>query len=570
MVLSILVGATSTGGVTINYNGSGAKSLLSGTAAALVAGAVQAGQQILAQYVAATTNYRLLARDGGNPQFAAPLPITQGGTGANTAAGAVANLGLAEALVFGGNWNASTNSPAFTSGTGSPGVTYVVSVAGTTTLDGISSWNVGDKAVFNGLSNTWNKIDGLGNEVTSVAGRTGPVTLAVADVSGAVASTSIGAANGVAGLDANGCVPSGQLQKTLGSLILPPSQLATFRAALNQTRLGVSNTNIAVAGDSMVFGYNGASGGSAPQWPKNLTYWLAQYLNLGVPNMQNGNFGFSNGEYFTNNPRWSLGTGWSSGYGGFGGNLVQANSTTSTPMVFTPGSAIDTFIVWYLAFSSGSFTVTGTGGSAVTATSVNDAAIHYITVPCGSLSSSNTASFRWVSGNAFVTGAFGYNSAAPSLNIYNSGWVSSRMISSQWNDTSDVYAPINEIATMKFPLILYEAGPNDWANGVSASTWAAGVQQIITAQKSWGGNIILFIGTPTNGTAQSVQTQYAQAMEGLAATNNIPFIDTNTIYGNYSTGLANGLYAPNNDGTHFGPAGYADEARLIASYLNTL
>jgi hypothetical protein len=187
MVLSILVGATSTGSVTINYNGSGAKSLLSGTAAALVAGAVQAGQQILAQYVAATTNYRLLARDGGNPQFAAPIPITQGGTGANTAAGAVANLGLAEALVFGGNWNASTNSPAFTSGTGSPGVTYVVSVAGTTTLDGISSWNVGDKAVFNGLSNTWNKIDGLGNEVTSVAGRTGTVTLTTADVANAAA-----------------------------------------------------------------------------------------------------------------------------------------------------------------------------------------------------------------------------------------------------------------------------------------------------------------------------------------------------------------------------------------------
>lgn len=54
-----------------------------------------------------------------------------------------------------GNWNASTNSPTLASGVGSQGEYYVVSVAGTTTLDGISVWNVNDWVIFNGT--VWEK-----------------------------------------------------------------------------------------------------------------------------------------------------------------------------------------------------------------------------------------------------------------------------------------------------------------------------------------------------------------------------------------------------------------------------
>jgi hypothetical protein len=86
-------------------------------------------------------------------------------------------------IVYEGTWNASTNTPTLTSGTGTKGYFYKVSVAGTTTVDGISSWNVGDSIVFDGT--TWDKIDGITNEVISVAGRTGTVTLSVSDISGA-------------------------------------------------------------------------------------------------------------------------------------------------------------------------------------------------------------------------------------------------------------------------------------------------------------------------------------------------------------------------------------------------
>jgi hypothetical protein len=84
------------------------------------------------------------------------------------------------AVVYQGTWNASTNTPALTSGTGTKGQYYKVAVAGSTSVDGLSQWNIGDTIIFNGT--TWDKLDGVASEVTSVAGRTGTVVLATADV----------------------------------------------------------------------------------------------------------------------------------------------------------------------------------------------------------------------------------------------------------------------------------------------------------------------------------------------------------------------------------------------------
>ena len=93
--------------------------------------------------------------------------------------GNIANT-VAGAVVYQGTWNASINSPVLISGTGTKGYYYKVSVAGTTTIDTISQWNIGDTIIFDGT--TWDKIDGLASEVTSVAGRVGAVALTTTDV----------------------------------------------------------------------------------------------------------------------------------------------------------------------------------------------------------------------------------------------------------------------------------------------------------------------------------------------------------------------------------------------------
>ena len=84
------------------------------------------------------------------------------------------------ALVYQGTWNASTNSPALASGTGTKGWCYKVNVAGTTAIDGNASWGPGDLIVFDGTA--WDKIDGSSTEVSSVAGRVGAVVLSAADL----------------------------------------------------------------------------------------------------------------------------------------------------------------------------------------------------------------------------------------------------------------------------------------------------------------------------------------------------------------------------------------------------
>jgi hypothetical protein len=83
------------------------------------------------------------------------------------------------ALSYQGTWNASTNTPTLTSSVGTKGYYYVVNVAGSTNLNGITDWVVGDWAVYNGSA--WQKVDNT-DAVTSVNGYTGTVVLTTTDV----------------------------------------------------------------------------------------------------------------------------------------------------------------------------------------------------------------------------------------------------------------------------------------------------------------------------------------------------------------------------------------------------
>jgi hypothetical protein len=106
------------------------------------------------------------------------------------------------ALNYKGTWNASTNTPTLVSSVGTKGDYYVVSVAGSTDLNGTTLWGVGDMAIFNGSA--WQKADGGDTSlvtsltVTSLTGYmyannssavTASTTIPVASVTGAVANT---------------------------------------------------------------------------------------------------------------------------------------------------------------------------------------------------------------------------------------------------------------------------------------------------------------------------------------------------------------------------------------------
>ena len=98
-----------------------------------------------------------------------------------TAFGKVQNQinGLIGGSIYKGTWNASTNTPTLTSSVGTAGNYYIVSVAGTTNLDGITDWQVGDWVIYQGSE--WEKVDNT-DAVVSVNGFTGAVSLSTSNI----------------------------------------------------------------------------------------------------------------------------------------------------------------------------------------------------------------------------------------------------------------------------------------------------------------------------------------------------------------------------------------------------
>jgi hypothetical protein len=119
------------------------------------------------------------------PDLAERIKVITNGGGTSqsvldTLASLQAQIDALTVLTYKGTWNASTNTPTLASGVGDPGDYYIVSVAGTTNLDGITDWQPGDWAIFNGTE--WQKIDqswataGANNNITSMTGITGGIS----------------------------------------------------------------------------------------------------------------------------------------------------------------------------------------------------------------------------------------------------------------------------------------------------------------------------------------------------------------------------------------------------------
>lgn len=81
---------------------------------------------------------------------------------------------VAGGLNYQGTWNASTNTPTLASGVGTNGYYYIVSTAGSTNLDGITDWQIGDWLLFNGT--VWQKIDQT-DLITSITSADASVTV---------------------------------------------------------------------------------------------------------------------------------------------------------------------------------------------------------------------------------------------------------------------------------------------------------------------------------------------------------------------------------------------------------
>jgi hypothetical protein len=118
------------------------------------------------------------------------IPSQTGNSGKylTTNGSALSWASVAGGLSFQGTWNASTNTPTLASGVGVNGYYYITATAGSTNLDGITDWQIGDWLLFNGT--VWQKID-QSNLVTSVNGQTGAVSVGTVTSVAATAGTGI-------------------------------------------------------------------------------------------------------------------------------------------------------------------------------------------------------------------------------------------------------------------------------------------------------------------------------------------------------------------------------------------
>jgi hypothetical protein len=155
-------------------------------------------------------------------------------------------------LVYQGSWNAATNTPTLTSSVGTNGYYYVVGTSGSTNLNGITDWVVGDWAIFNG--SVWQKIDNT-DLVSSVNGQTGVVVLDAADV-GALAIT-----NNLSDL-ANG--PTARTNLGLGSIATQDaSNVAITGGTINNTTIGATTPSTGVFTTLTATGQTDVGGSSA-------------------------------------------------------------------------------------------------------------------------------------------------------------------------------------------------------------------------------------------------------------------------------------------------------------------
>jgi len=158
------------------------------------------------------------------------------------------------ALSYQGTWNASTNTPTLTSSVGTKGYYYVVSVAGSTNLNGITDWQVGDWAVYNGTA--WQKIDNT-DAVTSVNGYTGTVVLTTTDVAEgtnqyfttARARTSVSAGTGIS-YDSGTGVITNSSPSLGGDVVGPASSTDNAIARFDTTTGKLLQNSVVTVGDT--------------------------------------------------------------------------------------------------------------------------------------------------------------------------------------------------------------------------------------------------------------------------------------------------------------------------------
>jgi hypothetical protein len=160
------------------------------------------------------------------------------------------SLNVVGALNYKGTWDAAANNPALASSVGTKGDYYVVSVSGSTNLNGITDWVVSDWCVFNG--SVWQKVDNseviyVSNVATGTGLTGGPIT-STGTVSLANTAVTIGTYGGTTNVASFTVDQQGRLTSASNVTI------AIGNSNLQNSNVVIGNTTIALGGTTANLG----------------------------------------------------------------------------------------------------------------------------------------------------------------------------------------------------------------------------------------------------------------------------------------------------------------------------
>ena len=282
-------------------------------------------------------------------------------------------------LKFKGTWNASLNSPSLTSGGvgGVAGDFYVVDVAGTTTLDAHSAWNVGDWVV--NASSSWDRVE-QGATVSSVNNKTGNITLDTDNINEGLINKYFTNTNARNALTGSGPI---SFSTSTGEINCPTCLISSGNGSLSTgADIGISGslTGRLIGSGGVTFSLNdttvasGSYGGNTavPTFTVDSKGRLtsAGTTTLDVSALSSGNLsvargGTGAGTFSTNGVLYGNGT----------GALSASSAGTSGQFLVANSSGIPTFVTASGDVSINSSGVVTVGTSSVTSSKILDGTI---------------------------------------------------------------------------------------------------------------------------------------------------------------------------------------------------
>lgn len=359
--------------------------------------------------------------------------------------------------------------------------------------------------------------------------------------------------------------PNGQ--KTPVARAVNPYAFQKARKAYANVKMGVANMRVAVICDSTGVGRGAVTDnsytGARPYCPAEQ---LAKYLTkLGIT--ANCNSFFGTGVFAANSAQYNAydsrvsWTGYApTGAYCMGGNMLLATSAGSFTFQPAAGVNLTDYEVYYVDFGANTSIDIG-GAGTVTVPNTNSGTLKKTTITAAA--SNNPFHANWLTGNSYIAGVIGTNSAVPEVTIVNmcgSGWGATT--SPGWASSFAAYSPITSLKLFAPDLTIVRALINDAPN--DPVLFKTNMRVLIDAALI-SGDVMLEISPFTGASVTAGQIAIRKALYELQLEYNCSLNDNTMRWADEATMESLGFF--NADKTHMFRVGLSD---LATSSLNMI